>query len=108
MEPPSQQTENPSMKSNVIEPPHSVGFGNITYSQLETELFKSLGREELLVLEPYAAYRTLAEICFLMDYKGKSVDSVRRCLLALNSLEGPRRLTKEYDAMIDLGIENKI
>lgn len=76
-----------------------------TYSEKEKELFKSLACQDLLNQEPYVAYRTVAEFCFLSDYKGKSVDSVRRCLNALISSNGPHRLTTAFDSLIEIGLE---
>lgn len=75
------------------------------YSQRERELFESLACQDLLNQEPYVAYRTVAEFCFLSDYKGKSVDSVRRCLNALISSKGPHRLTDAFDSLIAIGLD---
>lgn len=75
------------------------------YSEKEKELFSSLACQDLLNQEPYVAYRTAAEFCFLSDYKGKSVDSVRRCLNALISSKGPHRLTAAFDSLIEIGLE---
>lgn len=76
------------------------------YSKKEKELFSSLACQDLMQQEPYVAYRTVAEFCFLSDYKGPSVDSVRRCLNALISSKGPRRLTNAFDSLIEIGLHS--
>lgn len=75
------------------------------YSEKEKELFSSLACEDLLNQEPYVAYRTAAEFCFLSDYRGPSVDSVRRCLNALITSKGPHRLTGAFDSLIEIGVD---
>lgn len=76
----------------------------IEYSELEKELFKSLGCGYLLKEEPCLAYRTAAEFCFLSDLKGPSVNSIRLCLNAMITSNGPHRLTDDFDRLISLGV----
>lgn len=73
------------------------------YSQKEQDLFISLGFENLLdVIDvPPSLYEIVAIDCFSKNLTGKSVDSLRRCVTALNVCN-PYRMTDEFDALIQL------
>jgi hypothetical protein len=75
-----------------------------TFSEKEKLLFSSLACQDLLKQEPYLAYRTAAEFCFLSDMRGPSVDSLRRCMNTMISSKAPHRLTEEFDNLIELGL----
>lgn len=79
----------------------------INYSDKEKELFESLACGDLLCQEPHLAYRAAAEFCFLYGYKGPSVESLRKCLRVIVEGGSPKRLTKDFDNLIDLGVSAK-
>jgi hypothetical protein len=79
----------------------------INYSDREKELFESLACGDLLSQEPHLAYRAAAEFCFLNDYKGPSVESLRKCLRVIVEGGLPKRSTKDFDNLIDVGIYSK-
>jgi len=71
------------------------------YSQKEQELFIALGYEDLLTQEPAVLYRMVALNLFKQDETGVLVDSIRRCLNAIDT-GTPYRLTEEFDELIVL------
>lgn len=71
------------------------------YSQKEQELFIALGYEDLLTQEPAVLYRMVALNLFKQDETGVLVDSIRRCLNAIDNGK-PYRLTEEFDELIVL------
>lgn len=79
----------------------------INYSDREKELFKSLACDDLLSQEPLLAYRAAAEFCFINDYKGPSIESLRKCLRVIVEGGLPKRLTKDFDDLIDVGVSAK-
>jgi hypothetical protein len=74
---------------------------NPQYSQKEQELFTALGYKDLLTQEPAVLYRMVALNLFKQDETGVLVDSVRRCLNAIDN-GTPYRLTEEFDDLIVL------
>ena len=78
-----------------------------SYSEKEQQLFTSLGYEDLMdvVDIPPTLYNMAAMACFIENRTGKPVDSLRRCLRAIQgsySEELIFRLTPEFDRLIDL------
>jgi len=71
------------------------------YSQKEQELFTALGYKDLLIQEPVVLYRMVALNLFKQDENGVLVDSIRRCLNAIDT-GTPYRLTEEFDELIVL------
>lgn len=74
---------------------------NPQYSKKETLLFQQLGYGDLLTQEPVVLYRMVAlnlfkENCYT---KGFLVESVRRCLNAIDN-GTPYRLTEDFDELI--------
>lgn len=74
---------------------------NPQYSKKETLLFQQLGYEDLFTQEPAVLYRMVALNLFKKDETGVLVDSVRRCLNAIDD-GTPYRLTEEFDDLIVL------
>ena len=74
---------------------------NPQYSQKETLLFQQLCYEDLLAQEPAVLYRMVALNLFKQNETGVLVDSVRRCLNAIDN-GTLYRLTKEFDDLIVL------
>lgn len=74
---------------------------NPQYSKKETLLFQQLGYEDLLTQEPAVLCRMVALNLFKQNETGVLVDSVRRCLNAIDN-GTPYRLTKEFDDLIVL------
>ena len=72
---------------------------NPQYSKKETLLFQQLGYEDLLTQEPVVLYRMVALNLFKQNETGVLVDSVRRCLNAIDN-GTPYRLTPEFDDLI--------
>ena len=74
---------------------------NPQYSKKEILLFQQLGYEDLLTQEPVVLYRMVALNLFKEDCytKGFLVESVRRCLNAIDN-GTPYRLTEEFDDLI--------
>lgn len=72
-------------------------------SDKEVLLFKKLGFEK--DINDYDAnyiiwfYRIVCEKCFLENRQGMEVDSLRRCMIAINS-RNPYRKTKAFDDLI--------
>lgn len=71
------------------------------YSKKETLLFQQLGYEDLLTQEPAVLYRMVALNLFKQNKTGVLVESVRRCLNAIDN-GTPYRLTEEFDDLIVL------
>lgn len=72
------------------------------YSTKEKELFDSLGMGHLTeTINPPHLYKTAAVLAFSDGREGKDVDSLRRCVRALEQCS-PYRLTEEFDALISL------
>ena len=80
-------------------------MSNIQYSQKEQELFTSLGYKDLLTQEPVVLYRMVAINLFKQGKTGDLVDSVRRCLNAIDN-GTPYRLTKEFDDLIGSKVQS--
>jgi hypothetical protein len=74
---------------------------NPQYSKKEILLFQQLGYEDLLTQEPAVLYRMVALDLFKRNETGVLVDSVRRCLNAIDN-GTPYRLTEEFDELIVL------
>ena len=74
---------------------------NPQYSKKETLLFQQLGYGDLLTQEPAVLYRMVALNLFKQNETGVLVDSVRRCLNAIDN-GTPYRLTEEFDELIVL------
>ena len=70
------------------------------YSERESLLLHTLGRDDFLSQEPAVTYRTLALDCFSEGLTGPLAESIRRCYNAMQ--EGsPYRLTEEFDSLIE-------
>lgn len=74
---------------------------NPQYSKKETLLFQQLGYKDLLNQEPAVLYRMVALNMFKEGNMGILVDSVRRCLNAIDN-GTPYRLTEDFDDLIVL------
>lgn len=72
---------------------------NPQYSQKELKLIEQLGYMDLPSVEPITLYRIMAMNLFKQNESGVLVDSVRRCLNAIDN-GAPYRLTKEFDSLI--------
>jgi hypothetical protein len=73
------------------------------FSTKEVALFEALGFNDLLEasVEPVTLYEIAAREAFLKGAEGKEVQSLRRCLRAIQ--EGsPYRMTQEFDSLIEL------
>lgn len=73
------------------------------YSEKEQQPFTSLGYNYLMNLMniPPDAYNIVAMNSFTKNLNGKQIDSIRRCICALQA-GTPYRLTKEFDDLIEL------
>lgn len=72
------------------------------YSVKEKELFSSLGVGHLVeAFNPPKLYRTAMTLAFSSNREGKDVESLRRCIKAVDNCF-PYRLTEEFDALISL------
>lgn len=72
------------------------------YSERELEMFEALELGDLpQLLSVVPMYRIAVERTFLSAKEGPHVDSLRRCVEALNNI-GPFRRTPEFDALIVL------
>ena len=70
------------------------------YSEKELSLIRKLGFENLLSnIDPVSLYKVMAEDLFVNNRHSDAVDSVRRCLKAINKAN-PYRMTPEFDALI--------
>ena len=72
---------------------------NPQYSEKELKLIEQLGYMDLPSVEPIVLYRTMAMDLFKENKTGVLVESVRRCLNAIDN-GTPYRLTKEFDDLI--------
>lgn len=72
---------------------------NPQYSKKEILLFQQLGYEDLLTQEPVVLYRMVALNLFKQNETGVLIESVRRCLNAIDN-GTPYRLTEEFDDLI--------
>ena len=72
---------------------------NPQYSEKELKLIEQLGYMDLPSVEPIVLYRIMATNLFKQNKTGVLVDSVRRCLNAIDN-GTPYRLTKEFDELI--------
>jgi hypothetical protein len=74
---------------------------NPQYSKKEILLFQQLDYDDLLTQEPVVLYRMVALTLFKRGETGALVNSIRRCLNAID--DGyPYRLTEEFDELISL------
>lgn len=74
------------------------------YSQKEIALIKFFSYEELInneSIEPPVLYKMMMEAAFIFEYKGKAVDSLRRCIKAFNDCKVYRN-TEEWDDLIEM------
>ena len=74
------------------------------YSEKEKQLFSSLGFSRLMEVfdnEPKLYHEVSLQV-FIEGRSGKCVDSLRRCLQSIRSLNGIYRLTPEFDNLIEL------
>lgn len=72
------------------------------YSQRERALIEHFGFSDVADrMEPPVLYRLMAEKAFCENLKGDAVDSLRRCLTAMNRSSCYRK-TKEWDEMISI------
>lgn len=73
------------------------------YSKKELELFRAFNVSPNIIkeLHHWEIHNLLMHRCFLNNLKGPHVDSLRRCMKALDG-NGPYRMTKEYDELIQL------
>jgi hypothetical protein len=72
---------------------------NPQYSEKELKLIEQLGYMDLPSVEPIVLYRIMAMDLFKRNETGVLVDSVRRCLNAIDN-GTPYRLTEEFDELI--------
>ena len=72
---------------------------NLQYSEKELKLIEQLGYMDLPSVEPITLYRIMAMNLFKENKTGVLVDSVRRCLDAIDN-GTPYRLTPEFDELI--------
>jgi hypothetical protein len=78
---------------------------NPQYSQKEQELFTVLGYKDLLTQEPAVLYRMVALNLFKQNKTGVLIDSVRKCLNAIDN-GTPYRLTEEFDDLIQFEVQS--
>jgi hypothetical protein len=72
----------------------------MNYSPKEHTLIEHFGFSDVAdSMEPPVLYRVMAEKAFCEDMRGDAVDSLRRCLTALNR-SSCFRMTEEWDEMI--------
>ncbi len=74
---------------------------NLQYSEKELKLIEQLGYMDLPSVKPIVLYRIMAMNLFKQNETGVLVDSVRRCLNAIDK-GAPYRLTEEFDELIVL------
>lgn len=74
---------------------------NQQYSEKELKLIEQLGYMDLPSVEPIVLYRIMAMNLFKQNETGVLVDSVRRCLNAIDN-GAAYRLTEEFDELIVL------
>jgi hypothetical protein len=77
---------------------------NPQYSEKELKLIEQLGYMDLPSVEPIVLYRIMAMDFFKQNKTGVLVDSVRKCLNAIDN-GAPHRLTEEFDELISFGVE---
>jgi hypothetical protein len=71
------------------------------YSKKEEKLIELLGFSHLLeCLSPVELYKLMAEDAFIENRTGKAIESLRRCLKAINKAK-PYRMTDEFDDLIE-------
>ena len=74
------------------------------YSEKEIEMFIALGlgdKIQFFAENPVQLYNLAVERCFLNSLTGVAVDSLRRCVIALNKCKVYRG-TQEWDDLIEL------
>ena len=72
------------------------------YSDKEISMFKYFGVDNLIgdkYIGAISIYKVCVEKAFCEDLKGPYVDSLRRCMNALNSFQC-NRMTSEFDKLI--------
>lgn len=75
------------------------------YSEKELKLIERLGYMDLPSVEPIVLYRIMAMDLFKQNETGVLVDSVRRCMNAIDN-GAPYRLTEEFDELIVLEVQS--
>ena len=72
-------------------------------SGAESEMFDILNCGNLFFtpISVFDLYRAAVEQCFIQDYKGKAVESLRRCFAAIVNCK-LKRGTKEFNDLIQL------
>jgi hypothetical protein len=76
----------------------------MSYSQKEIALAKFFSYEDLMyndTITPSTLYAMMMKSAFLHNYKGEAVESLRRCIKAIDECN-PYRETKEWDDLIEL------
>jgi len=71
------------------------------YSEKEIKLIETFGYGDLLSVNAPSLYRMMAEKAFIADMKGPHVESLRRCMKAIQECK-IYRLTKEWDDLIQM------
>lgn len=74
------------------------------YSEKEIEMFISLGlgdKIKFFAENPVQMYNLAVERCFVNNLTGVNVESLRRCVIALNKCKVYRG-TQEWDDLIEL------
>ncbi len=72
------------------------------YSEKELQLLRFFDFEKHINnLLPHVIYNMIAHECFIFNDSGPAVDSIRRCIQALDNCH-PHRMTKEFDDLIYL------
>lgn len=74
------------------------------YSEKEIEMFNALGLSDKIKFfaeNPVQLYHLAVERCFVNNLTGVAVDSLRRCIIALNQCKVYRG-TQEWDDLIEL------
>ena len=72
------------------------------YSEKELKMFKELECGDLMdVMSVFQLYNIAMEKCFVNDWEGKAVESLRRCMKTFKKCE-IYRMTKEWDDLIQL------
>jgi hypothetical protein len=80
----------------------SFGTMEHHYSERERALFKALGFDHNLeMFNPPSLYKMIAVKCFADNSQGPEVDSLRRCVSAIENCS-PYRMTFEFDSLINL------
>lgn len=73
------------------------------YSEKEIEMFNALGLSDKIKFfaeNPVQLYNLAVERCFVNNLTGVNVESLRRCVIALNKCKVYRG-TQEWDDLID-------